>query len=315
MTEKMAPGREAVVTMPITDADIKLLAVFITVVRCGGFSLAQNALNVSQSTISIQISNLESRIGAKLCKRGRSGFTLTPEGAEVFEAAKALFAQLEDYRARIGGIKGKLIGDINIGIIDNLIVSPDFRLHEAIRAFKSVAHDVHVNLSVAPPNELERQVLEGQAHLAIGFFPRRVSQLQYEPLFTMGMELYCGRRHPLFALGEDEVTPEDVMAAEHVQRGYVSIDQMNHMHRRFKFTARAHNIEGIAYFILSGHYLGFLSTVYARRWVETGEMRSVRPDVFGYTSNYDVVYRRNVPETLAFRHALRCVREHMGGGA
>ncbi len=40
-----------------------MLAVFMTVVECGGFAAAQVALNVGQSTISRRISDLEKRLG------------------------------------------------------------------------------------------------------------------------------------------------------------------------------------------------------------------------------------------------------------
>jgi len=42
----------------ISNVDLKLLRVFMTVARSGGFSLAQTELNVSQATISIHIKNL-----------------------------------------------------------------------------------------------------------------------------------------------------------------------------------------------------------------------------------------------------------------
>ena len=43
-------------------ADLHMLAVFMTVVECGGFAAAQVTLNVGQSTISRQIGDLETRL-------------------------------------------------------------------------------------------------------------------------------------------------------------------------------------------------------------------------------------------------------------
>lgn len=306
--DRKKEGGRSILSPPVKDVDLKLLGVFVAVVRCGGFSLAQNALNVSQATISIQISNLETRIGAKLCRRGRGGFALTQEGLEVFEAAKTLFTQIEDYRARIGGIRGKLVGEMNIGIIDNLIHHPQLRLSNAISMFKEVAGNVHINVHVAPPNDLERMVLDGQVHVATSYFPRRLPQLEYEPMFSMRMELYCGKSHPFFSMSDRRISESMVASMEHAQRGYVSLEQMHDMHKRFNYTARAHNIEGLAYLILSGKFLGFLSEVYARQWVEAGEMRAIRPSLFDYTSNYHAAFRKAAADTLAFKHLLRCLR-------
>ncbi|MDN3683724.1 LysR family transcriptional regulator [Vibrio sinaloensis] len=61
------------------------------------FSAAETELNISRSTISIHISNLESRLNLILCRRGRSGFALTEEGVVVYEATVKLLGELEDF--------------------------------------------------------------------------------------------------------------------------------------------------------------------------------------------------------------------------
>jgi DNA-binding transcriptional LysR family regulator len=63
--------------------DLRLLRVFATVVEARGFTAAQTILNVSGSTISNQISALETRLGVKLCRRGRAGFKLTEDGGRA----------------------------------------------------------------------------------------------------------------------------------------------------------------------------------------------------------------------------------------
>ena len=47
----------------VSNPDLHLLRVFIAVAESGGFSKAQIALNVSQSTISTQMIDLETRLG------------------------------------------------------------------------------------------------------------------------------------------------------------------------------------------------------------------------------------------------------------
>ncbi len=60
--------------LALSGLDFKLLKVFKAVVEAGGFSAAQNELNVGLAAISKQISDLEIRIGMRLCTRGREGF-------------------------------------------------------------------------------------------------------------------------------------------------------------------------------------------------------------------------------------------------
>ena len=68
-------------------SDIKLLRLFRKIVDCGGFAGAQAELNVSASTISSQMSTLESRLGMRLCDRGRVGFRVTDKGWRVYASA------------------------------------------------------------------------------------------------------------------------------------------------------------------------------------------------------------------------------------
>lgn len=282
----------------VTNTDLKLLSVFRVVTQCGGFALAQAELNVSQATISIQIKNLETRLGLKLCQRGRGGFALTEDGQRVYDAANALFNHIEDFRVLAMGYE-QLVGELQIGVIDNAVFHETWHLAEVIADFGQLNHKVDISLHVGPPNQLEQLVLSGQTHFGIGFFPRRLSQLTYEPLFEAEMELYCGPRHPLFDVSADDVTVKQIEAFPHAQRGYVSYEQLPDNEKSFEYTARAQSIEGLAQFILSGCYLAFLPTHYARQWVSKGEMVSLLPDRFRYSSVYEIIRRKSASRTPA----------------
>ena len=72
----------------VSDFELRLLRVFKVVVESGGFSAAESALGITKSAISQHMSDLEKRLGLRLCQRGRSGFALTDEGAEVLLATR-----------------------------------------------------------------------------------------------------------------------------------------------------------------------------------------------------------------------------------
>ena len=58
----------------LDSVDLRLLRVLVAVVEGRGFAAAQTQLNVGASTISNHMSALETRLGVKLCQRGRAGF-------------------------------------------------------------------------------------------------------------------------------------------------------------------------------------------------------------------------------------------------
>ena len=98
----------------ISDADLRILRIYKTVVECGGFSAAEVVLNISRAAISIAISDLETRLGFRLCQRGRSGFSLTNEGSQVYEHTLQLLSSIEDFRTHINALHQHLKGELNI---------------------------------------------------------------------------------------------------------------------------------------------------------------------------------------------------------
>lgn len=279
----------------LATADLRLLRVFATVVECGGFSAAQVALNVGQSTISTQMAALEARIGLKLCRRGRAGFALTDDGRAVYRATQRLFRALDTFAAEVGSIGGRLAGELHIGAIDNLISNPDFHLAEALARFSRRGGAVHLTLHVDSPLELERAVLDGRYHLGIGTFPNHAPGLDYTPVFEETMALYCGRDHPFFARDDAAIGRHEIDAAPYVRRGYATARAGGRLPRNA--TATADNMEAIALMVLSGRFIGHLPVHYARRWVDTGAMRPLLDARYRFASPFDIVVRKGIAAT------------------
>ena len=93
---------------PLRDINLGLLHVYRTTVECGGFSQAQAELGISRSTISTHMSNLETRLGLTLCRRGRSGCALTERGRLVYESASKFLTVLKGLRSELGELHGRV---------------------------------------------------------------------------------------------------------------------------------------------------------------------------------------------------------------
>ncbi len=276
----------------VSDIDLRLLRVFTTVVRCGGFAASQSVLNVSQANISMQMKQLEERLGVRLCHRGRSGFWLTDEGKQVHEASQTLFRSLDEFRSAVTYSSGRLAGRLHVAVIDNSVFNPGFKLHQAIRQLKERDARSEVVLFVVAPNEVEQMVFDGACDLGIGFFPAHRQGLEYRPLFTSRMDLYCGRLHRLYGRAPRGVTLEEVLAEQHAARGYVSNAQLPAFERRLLVGASSATIEGLVTLVLSGKYTAYLPEHYARHWTARDEIRPILPQTIGYTSLYEMAVRK-----------------------
>src|SRR5580693_4918345 len=120
----------------ISDGDIRLLRVFCAVVRCGGFAAAESELQLGLPSISRYIKSLETRLGVRLCRRGRAGFSLTEQGRIVYASGLKLIGDIERFEGDIRSMHSDLSGTLNIGIIDTLITSKDLRIPELLGSFK-----------------------------------------------------------------------------------------------------------------------------------------------------------------------------------
>lgn len=143
----------------LDSVDLRLLRVFVTVVESRGFSAAQTVLNVNTSTISNQITALETRLGVKLCQRGRAGFKLTEDGATIFSETQKLFWAIDGFDMRANALRAKVRGTLNIGLLDNTISDKQARVDALLHEFTQTMIDVQINLEVKSPNELLRDVM------------------------------------------------------------------------------------------------------------------------------------------------------------
>src|SRR5690242_18173615 len=81
----------------LANVDLRLLKVFVAVAESGSYAAAQADLGIAASTISIHMTDLERKLGMRLCDRGRSGFRLTSSGEAVLEETKRLFAAMGSF--------------------------------------------------------------------------------------------------------------------------------------------------------------------------------------------------------------------------
>lgn len=283
----------------LADVDIRLLRVFASVVEAGGYAGAQSSLNVGSSTISLHMSDLEARLGFKLCIRGRGGFRLTERGERAHEETLRLLSALDDFSSSMAGLQKRLSGRLRIGMVDVLTTHPNFPLVDAIRRFNRLDNDVHVEIVVAPSRELEQSLLSGALDVAVGPHIQKIKGLDFRPLFSETHRLHCGQGHRLFG-DRRSLSRGDLASLPYVLRSYHGdFDRRQFGGREPKATA--HDMEGMLVFLLGGHYVGYLPDHYARSWTEGGKLWALDAPDFAYESRHMLITRKAGParEALA----------------
>ena len=278
--------------MRVSGSDLRLLQVFDSVVRHGGFAAAAADLNVGQSTVSNHMTALEQRLGFVLCHRGRGGFRLTEKGQAAWEAARQLDKALQDFSTDVASVRGELRGELRIGILDAVASDPENRLAQAVAAFGTVAPHVSLVVAQERPQDMQQKVADGLYHCAIGSYRNRLDGLAYERLYDERHSLYCGRGHAAFEADDAELSDERLGSMPFVHRGYWR-DEDTLRQLDWRVEATVYQIEPQLILIQSGRYIGLLPDHFAAGGVEGGELRAIRPHEIGYTCVFELFLPSN----------------------
>lgn len=278
--------------MRTSGTDLTLLRVFDAVVRNKGFAAAQAELNIAPSTISNHIRALEDRLGVILCQRGREGFGLTEQGAVVIESARRLFRSLDDFATEVGNLGHDLVGDLKIGLLDNMVTDPNLHLSQAIAQFKSTPNKVLIDIRENPPHILMQKVQNGEYHLGIGAFINKIDGLRYEPLYSETNCLYCAATHPLFDAPDGLLSLQNMRKESVASRAYWREDFVRNLGFE-NIGAKVDQIGPQLILILSGKYLGFLPDHFAQPWVDAGRLRALTPKQIRYKIGFDLITQRD----------------------
>jgi len=94
--------------------DLNALAVYAKVVELGSFTAAADALKLSKSMVSRQISDLEDELKVRLLNRTTRKLNVTEAGAVVYERAARIVAEAAEAERDANCIDGAVRGRLRI---------------------------------------------------------------------------------------------------------------------------------------------------------------------------------------------------------
>ncbi|SNY56728.1 DNA-binding transcriptional regulator, LysR family [Arsukibacterium tuosuense] len=292
----------------LTQHDIKLLRIFQTVVDCGGFTAAETELNIGRSTISIHIANLEQRLKLSLCHRGRQGFSLTREGQAVYNAIQTLEQAHQQFSQLVASLTDECSGELVILTADQLDQSRLALLSKLCAALQQQAPQLNLALDVLPLQQIELALLKDQAHLALMPGYRQIDGLQYQHVFSTPIFLCCSASHPLFSLADNNIDDDMLGSYPAIHPGIDINPEGRKQLQKLKAGARAYQFDTRLALLLSGGYIGFLPAEIARPYIESGQLRYIRPNEYQYPFNQSIVTKYSPGESAKVQLALNIVQ-------
>ena len=201
------------------------------VVEAGGFTAAARRLNLSQSTVSTQIGELEQRLGVRLVERlGRKAFA-TAVGREVLEHATRIAQEVEAVALTARRHREGFLGRVRLGTGPNILA---YLLLPVLKSLRQSQPNLEVAMRTGITRDLAAMVVRNELDLAIITLPLDDKQLWVTPLRTDPL-------NAVFSDAERDI-PAEVTPAE-IGRRTLVLDGRSQMDRMIRAWLRAGGVE------------------------------------------------------------------------
>ena len=125
---------------------LSAMNMFIRVVETGSFSAVAKEFNSTQPTVSKNIAELESWLGAKLLNRSTRSLRLTEAGSDYYERCVAILQDVEDAEQNVGLLQIQPKGIVKVSTVvafGRLHVVP--RLEKFFDSYPDIKVDITLN--------------------------------------------------------------------------------------------------------------------------------------------------------------------------
>lgn len=168
------------------------LRTLVSIADLGSFSAAARALHLAQPTVSLHISELESRLGAPLVVRGSRRVTPTPAGAALVERGRRLLRDADDAVDAVKRQSEGKAGRVRLGTSTGVVVD---LLPQVLARLERDHAGIDVEVSILGSGEALSRLMTGTLDIGLVALPQPPQpQLVFTPWRTQPVMAYVPRR-------------------------------------------------------------------------------------------------------------------------
>jgi LysR family hydrogen peroxide-inducible transcriptional activator len=175
---------------------MRQLRYFVTLAETRHFRRAAEGLGITQPSLSLQISNLESLLGNQLIERGRGPVTLTPVGREVLTLARRTLDDAQEILDLTAAMRGGLSGTIRLGASPSL---GPYLLPRLVGQLHKTFPDLRLYIRERVPRQLREELLDGTHDMILSQLPMQGADFHVRRLFSEPLLLVVAPDHRLAA--------------------------------------------------------------------------------------------------------------------
>lgn len=191
--------------------DTDALKAFITVAKCGSFSIGAQQLFLTQPAISKRIFKLEEQLNHRLFDRLGRNLRLTEAGAKLLPRAEAILQDLSRLERSIQELSGEIVGSLRVATSHHIGLH---HLPPILREFAVQHPNVNLQFEFLDSELAQERVINGQCELAIQTLsPNHEKNLIRRELWHDQLHVVAAKDHPLANQKSVELKELSVQAA------------------------------------------------------------------------------------------------------
>lgn len=196
---------------------------FHTLIETGNFTETGLKLNLTQSSITHAMNNLEAELDLSLIIRNRNNIVLTSNGKIVYEHISKILQEQQRLESTVANLKDLIGGTITVGVLPSISL---VLLPRVLSYFEQHYPDVTIRLLEGDYDQIENWLQHGV--IDIGFVAEPASEnLVFDFIFDDELLCIMSQNHPLAAkenLTLDQLKDERwIMPKQNIDRDVLRI--------------------------------------------------------------------------------------------
>ncbi len=173
--------------------ELRRLRYFVVLAEERNFTRAAARLNITQSTLSHQIREMEEEVGRPLFERTSRRVVITEAGETLLASATRALREVDEGLRMIAAAADPLIGTLRIAATHTFNVE---LIPECVAQLGELHPAVSVIVREMFATEIVRLVESGEVDVGITYDPHRRDRLDFEALYVEEMVLAVAADHP-----------------------------------------------------------------------------------------------------------------------
>lgn len=284
---------------------------FVAIAELGSLSGAAKALNVTPSSITVAIHDLEQHLACRLFERRARGMELTLKGQQFLRHARSILDTVAQARRSLEDDLTEVGGRLNLGVTPLLA---GYVLAEQLARFRQAYPNPQVSIVEDSREDLEHLLIGGEVDAAAMILPagEPAQAMQTMQIAASPYRLWMAADHPLARQSAIDHAALDGLPLILLATDEIAETAEKHWRRlglKLNVLVRTRSVEAVRSLVATGAGVAAMPDLAYRRWSLEGDRVEARPLRDPPTpARVAITWRRGTNQSAALKGFLAVVR-------